>query len=69
MREYRIETTAGEITVQLSDQDAEQRGLLKPAGKARTVPNEAGTPQKRTAAQKRAEAVAAESFGDAKKKT
>jgi hypothetical protein len=67
MREYTIETPAREITVQLSDEDASQRGLKPTEGKARTMPNKAETPEKRTPAQKRAE-VADKSFEGAKKK-
>jgi hypothetical protein len=66
MREYTVDTPAGEITLQLSDEDAAERGLQPTEGKARTVPNKAEAPEKRTAAQKRA-SVADKSFGGAKK--
>ncbi len=59
VREYTIKTPAGEATVQLSDADAEARGLL-PAKKARTVENKAAEeapaekPSRRAAAAKAA---------------
>jgi hypothetical protein len=57
MREYTVDTPAGEITVQLDDEEAEQRGL-KPAKKAAAKQE----PAKRSTAEKRAD-VANKSFG------
>jgi hypothetical protein len=58
MRRYIVETPAGdEVTVQLSDEDAKQRGL-KPAKKAAAKQE----PAKRSTAEKRAD-VANKSFG------
>ncbi len=54
MREYTIETAGVEITVQLSDEEAKQRGL-KPSGR-KAVPDKA-EPAKRSAATKRAAVV------------
>ena len=64
MREYSVETAAGPIVVQLSDEDAKQRGL-KPAER-KAAPDKA-EPAKRSSATKRAE-VADKSFGGVKKK-
>jgi hypothetical protein len=63
MRRYTIETPAGQITVQLDDEEAKQRGL-KPA---EAQPEKAAEPAKRSAAAKRAE-VAGKSFGGTTKK-
>jgi hypothetical protein len=71
MREYTIETPSGEITVQLSDEDAKERGLkAKAEPKAKAAANKAATPankaveaeEPRTAAQKRAD-VAKKGWG------
>ena len=63
MREYTVESPAGEITVQFDEQEAAQRGL-KPA---EAKPEKAAEPTKRSAATKR-DAVASRSFGGGAKK-
>jgi hypothetical protein len=64
---YTVPTRAGDIVVQLDDEEAEQRRLQPAEGKARTVPNKAEAPAKRSSATKRA-AVVDKAFGsDAKK--
>ena len=61
LRRYTIESQAGPIEVQLSDKEAEQRGLKKAAAK------KASTAQGGKTASKRADVVD-KSFGGAKKK-
>ena len=58
MREYTIKTAAGETTVQLSDADAEARGLL-PAKKSRTVENKAADEAPKKSSRRAAAAKAA----------
>jgi hypothetical protein len=67
MRRYTVETPAGdEVTVQLSDEEAKQRGLKPVEAKAKTAENKAAEPVKRSTAQKRA-SVLDKAFGSAKK--
>ena len=71
MREYTVEGPVGEITVQLSDEEAADRGLKPhpPAPKAATPENKAATPPNKATgtAAKRTQA-AQRSFGQAKRR-
>ena len=71
MREYRVPGPAGDVTVQLSDEDAKARGLTAedPRTKAKAPANKQAAPENKgaKAPSARQSAAAGEAFGAEKR--